>query len=93
MLPNNVIFVVSALLAASCFIVPLIYRHSNRLVRAILVLTLFLVVFALIQLLCNTNTAIAIVVLGIVLAVVSEVLAIDFRFLSSAHHPKDRRCY
>jgi hypothetical protein len=93
MLSNFSIFSLGILLAASCFVVPKLLPLVDRWSRRMLVAALFGAVFGGLMVLGHHSTALAVVVLGLVFAVIAQVLAINYEMVHSPNDPKHRRCY
>ena len=93
MLPNALVFGISAALAASWFLVPLLLPPNKHYTNCVLVSSLYIAVFSCLLLLYGMDSAAAVTLLGIVFAVLGKVLAINFKMVQSTHYPKHRRCY
>lgn len=93
MLTNSLIICIGTALCASCFLVPRLFKASQRQYRVILVMTFYVSVFAGSLMYYGLQEAIAVVVLGAALAGIGEALVINYRMVHSPNDQKHRRCY
>ncbi len=93
MLPDILIFAIGATLAASAFLLPAGLRSAGHHAGHALIVALYMVAFTGLHALVGTHAAFAAVLLGLIITVLGKVLAINFRMVQVANHPKHRRCY
>ena len=93
MLANTVIFTAGVLLAASCFVAPLVFKSTNRIHRIVFVVGLYLAVFLGFLTFYGVGAAVAVLVLGAFFAGLASLLALNYEMVHVHHDPKDRHCY
>ena len=93
MLPNVLVFGIGVALAASWFLVPLLFPPNKHHKNCVLVTALYIAVFFCLLMLYGMDSAAAVTLLGIVFAVLGKVLAMNYKMVQSTNYPKHRRCY
>lgn len=93
MLPNALVFGIGVALAASCFLVPLLFPPNKLHANCALVTALYIVAFVCLLIVYGMGVAFAVTLLGIVFAVIGKVLAMNFKMVQSTNYLKHRRCY
>lgn len=93
MLPNAAIFCISAALAASWFLAPLLQLQNTHFTSWQVAIALYIAVFACLLVLYGLDSASAVMLMSILIAVLGKSLAINFKMVRSANYPKHRRCH
>lgn len=93
MLPNLLIFVIAATLAAVFFVTRRVHFRGHGFPRWIIVISSYAAAFILIDLLYDAPSATAVLILAAVITVICEALALHYRMVHSPTGAKFRRCY
>jgi len=93
MLQNLLFFGIGGILAASCFMAPLLLASYPRPMRSALIVVLYGVVLGGIFLFSDAKSAFAAMELALFFTVLAKLLAIHFNIVQTAAYPKHRRCY
>jgi hypothetical protein len=93
MLPNSTIVAISSLLAASCFLGPLIFKSTTRPMRVICLAILYGATFFVLQVISDTRAGVAVIELALIFAEVAYALHLNFKMVHLNNYPKYHRCY